>query len=111
MYILDSDSILTAEVTRGQSASLSCPVREEREGVDADLQETIDEGSTIPVFLGHSIECWTTPPMRQTPEIKAACPKCSAPELAASAGARDRRAAYDATAAMEQSVGWRSGQR
>lgn len=94
-------------------ASLRCSVREERENVDADLSELFAPGSTMPEYNGHSEECWTTTPMRLTPEIHAACPKCSAPPVPARTGAERAatRAQYERTAGLDQSVGWRSGQR
>ena len=90
-------------------ASLRCPVREEAESVDADLQEMFEPGSTILPHNGHSEECWTTTPMHLTPEIHARCPKCSAPQPVRADTAKTR-ARYEALAGMEQSVGYRSGQ-
>ncbi len=57
---------------------LRCPVKEELDGIEGDVAELMVPGSTLPLYMGHSEECWQTTPMNLTREIHERCPKCSA---------------------------------
>lgn len=87
-------------------AALTCPVRDEADRLDGEMQEAMRPGSTLAPRNGHSEECWHRLPHEGIdPAVVARCPKCSVPTSTSAPRVLPRN-----VLAMDFGVGPRSGQ-